>query len=151
MNHRPDVVCWGPLNRNCRSVEQLRKSGVVAVERREATVPLVDVLQAHQAPRIIDYLSLDVEGGELQVLKDFPFERYVFRVMTIETRDKATHRALKHILQPRGYECIREIGYPLGERLWAHMASLPIRLNESRLRTERFAKQPTARTHAVHG
>ena len=83
------------------------------------------------------------------MLQDFPFERYTFRLMTIETRDKVTHRLLKAILQPKGYECIREIGYPLGERLWAHVGSLPIRLSEARLRTARFAKQPSA--HAVNG
>ena len=33
----------------------------------------------------IDYLSLDVEGAEFEVLKNFPFDEYKFLSITIET------------------------------------------------------------------
>lgn len=49
-----------------------------------STVPLVEVLEEHDAPREIDYLSLDVEGAEWEVLRGFPFDRYQFACMTIE-------------------------------------------------------------------
>jgi FkbM family methyltransferase len=38
------------------------------------------------APSLIDYFSLDVEGGELAVLQGFPFETHKIRALTIETR-----------------------------------------------------------------
>lgn len=47
-------------------------------------VLLEDLLIKHNAPKVIDYISLDLEGGELAVLKSFPFERYTVRAMTIE-------------------------------------------------------------------
>lgn len=42
------------------------------------------ILQISNSPRMIDYLSLDVEGAETLILKDFPFDQYTFRFMTIE-------------------------------------------------------------------
>ncbi|MBV9427264.1 MAG: FkbM family methyltransferase [Bradyrhizobiaceae bacterium] len=46
--------------------------------------PLADVLRAHRAPRRIDYLSLDVEGFEFEILRLFPFGEYEFGCLTIE-------------------------------------------------------------------
>ena len=51
---------------------------------RIEAVPLAALLKEHNAPKIIDYLALDIEGSELKVLKDFPFERYKFRCIAIE-------------------------------------------------------------------
>lgn len=45
---------------------------------------LEDILVEANAPRKIDYLSLDVEGSEWRVLMNFPFYKYTFRAMTIE-------------------------------------------------------------------
>jgi FkbM family methyltransferase len=46
--------------------------------------PLADVLKAHDAPQYIDYLSLDVEGYEYEILSTFPFEEYRFGCLGIE-------------------------------------------------------------------
>lgn len=48
------------------------------------TVPLIDILKECNAPRVIDYLSVDIEGAETRVLKDFPFKDYTFLAMTVE-------------------------------------------------------------------
>jgi hypothetical protein len=48
------------------------------------TTTLAEVLDEHRAPSVIDYLSLDTEGTEHIILKTFPFDRYTFRVVTIE-------------------------------------------------------------------
>jgi len=48
---------------------------------------LQDVLNAANAPRSIDFLSLDVEGVELEVLQGVDHERYRFRYICIESRD----------------------------------------------------------------
>lgn len=47
-------------------------------------VPLATLLEQHNAPAVIDYLSLDTEGSEYIILKDFPFDRFRFRVISIE-------------------------------------------------------------------
>jgi len=52
--------------------------------KRYRSVTLQSILKKYKAPKIIDYLSLDVEGAETDVLKNFPFKEYKFLVLTIE-------------------------------------------------------------------
>jgi len=47
-------------------------------------ITLVQLLQKYNAPKIIDYFSFDVEGAEERILKNFPFEKYIFLSITIE-------------------------------------------------------------------
>ena len=48
---------------------------------------LNSILQKANAPSLIDFLSLDVEGAELDVLKGIDFKKYNFKYMVIECRD----------------------------------------------------------------
>jgi hypothetical protein len=48
------------------------------------TVTLVSLLHFFKAPTVIDYMSLDVEGGEWDVMKNFDFGLYQFKVISIE-------------------------------------------------------------------
>jgi len=48
------------------------------------TRTLANLLEATGAPKIIDYLSLDIEGFEYRALVAFPFDKYRFRALTIE-------------------------------------------------------------------
>lgn len=45
---------------------------------------LHEILDANNAPNFIEYLNLDIEGVELEVLKSFPFEKYTFGCISIE-------------------------------------------------------------------
>jgi len=45
---------------------------------------LTEILIRYQAPKIIDYMSIDVEGAEYRILKNFPFDSYCFLTITIE-------------------------------------------------------------------
>lgn len=47
-------------------------------------VTLEEVLDRFDAPSVIDYLSLNVEGAETYVMAGFPFHKYMFKVMTVE-------------------------------------------------------------------
>lgn len=78
------------------------------------TVALATVLEMFQAPHIIDYLSLDVEGAETYILRDFPFDKYQFRAMTIERPDEE----LRKILAENGYLHVFDL--KRGDTLWAH-------------------------------
>ena len=55
------------------------------------TVTLVNALSYANAPQVIDYFSLDVEGGEDHVLKYFDFGMYTFLSMSIEHPSKFLH------------------------------------------------------------
>jgi len=69
------------------------------------TKTLVSILDSVNAPDIIDYLSIDVEGSEYRVLYDFPFDKYTFRCITIER----PNQPLRDKLMKNGYVFIKEI------------------------------------------
>src|SRR5262245_34776559 len=48
------------------------------------TVTLDDVLARADAPQFIHFVSLDIEGAELEALRAFPFDRYRVGAWTIE-------------------------------------------------------------------
>jgi hypothetical protein len=83
------------------------------------TVPLLEILQRYQAPPMIDYLSLDVEGAEEYILSIFPLDQYRINVMTIERPSEA----LQVFLKDHGFQLLRKLTR-WGETLWAHESFL---------------------------
>src|SRR4029077_17397561 len=71
-------------------------------------VPLADLLRRHGAPPVIDYLSLDIEGAEWTVLKDFPFDEFRILCMTIERGGKF-YPNLRARLRREGYRLVRSV------------------------------------------
>jgi FkbM family methyltransferase len=69
------------------------------------TVSLMDLLIDHGAPRHIDFLSIDIEGGELVALENFDFSKYEFGFICIEQHDHLnTERDVVDILHNAGYK-----------------------------------------------
>ena len=60
--------------------EELKTAEIINLKTRK----LETILDENNAPKIIDYLSLDVEGAEEFILSSFNFEKYKFKFMTIE-------------------------------------------------------------------
>lgn len=60
------------------------------------TVKLPTALQHFQAPKVIDFMSLDVEGGELLVLRGMEgfWDQYTFLSILIERPSKKLHMML---------------------------------------------------------
>ena len=58
------------------------KNGHPIIEKDSIT--LLNLLKKHRCPKIIEYLSIDVEGAEFDILEKFPFDEYKFLTMTIE-------------------------------------------------------------------
>jgi hypothetical protein len=73
--------------------------------RRLKTKPLANILEEHEAPGVIDYLSIDVEGAETRILADFPFNKYTFNSMTIELPSEFLH----NLLIEKGYIWVKLI------------------------------------------
>jgi hypothetical protein len=69
-----------------------KKDNAEAKAKSYYTVPLLEILQRNNAPRVIDYLSLDVEGAEYYIMEVFPFDQYIVCVMTIERPGKKLER-----------------------------------------------------------
>ncbi|MEM7236707.1 MAG: FkbM family methyltransferase [Pseudomonadota bacterium] len=68
---------------------------------------LEQILDAHHL-REIDYISLDVEGAELDVLTSFPFEKYRITALTIE--NNSGDIAITELMRSKGYKRIEAIG-----------------------------------------
>ena len=83
--------------------------------RVEYTVTLLEILERYHAPKVIDYLSLDVEGAEELIMQHFPLSNYKIRAMTIE-RPKD---GLRKILEKHGYQQVMRLSR-WGETLWTH-------------------------------
>ena len=83
-----------------RHSELRKKSSVIKVK----TVSLIDLLKFHNAPKIIDYMSVDTEGSELDILKDFPFDNYKFNFISIEHNYGQNREKLKELLYKNGYK-----------------------------------------------
>jgi FkbM family methyltransferase len=45
---------------------------------------LNNILEQNDAPSIIDYMSIDIEGSEFNALKDFDFKKWQINLITIE-------------------------------------------------------------------
>jgi FkbM family methyltransferase len=57
------------------------------IEEEVETISAKSLLQNNNCPAIIDYIALDMEGSELQVLKAFPFNQYLVKLFIIEISD----------------------------------------------------------------
>lgn len=48
------------------------------------TISLNDALKKHKSPKNIDYISIDTEGAELEIISTFNFENYKVKIWSIE-------------------------------------------------------------------
>jgi FkbM family methyltransferase len=73
-------------------------------ERYEVdTVSLLDLLARNNAPRVIDYLSVDTEGSEFDILNAFDFNQYDVRLITVEHNFTPKREALHDLLRKNGF------------------------------------------------
>lgn len=68
--------------------------------------PLNSLLQDAGAPRLIDFLSLDVEGAELEVLKGVDQEVFRFKFILVGCRD---FTKLNPYLESKGYRFVEKL------------------------------------------
>jgi FkbM family methyltransferase len=111
------VACSAPENAGTRmrlhvagALSSLDRDSMApgAVPERVIDVPartLDDVLIAAGAPRALDFLSVDVEGHELEVLSGFDFARWRPRLILLE--DHVGNLAKHRFLTRAGYRLIR--------------------------------------------
>ena len=67
------------------------------------TISLNDLLSKHNAPHIIGYLSIDTEGSEYDVICTLDFEKYSFKVITIEHNYGPKRQMIHELLTNHGY------------------------------------------------
>lgn len=67
------------------------------------TITLMDMLEEHGAPREIDYLSIDTEGSEFDILEAFDFSKYDIRVITCEHNFTGMRDKIHALLRKNGF------------------------------------------------
>jgi FkbM family methyltransferase len=67
------------------------------------TVSLNDLLDEHKAPLIIDYLSIDTEGSEFDILRNFDFDKYKISAITCEHNFTTARENIRSLLADNGY------------------------------------------------
>jgi len=80
--------------------EERRDASVYQVE----TISLNDLLDKYKAPEEIDYISIDTEGSEFEILNAFDFSRYTVRVITCEHNFTNNREKIFELLSLHGYE-----------------------------------------------
>ena len=78
-------------------------------ERPTQCFPLYSLLLALNQTRV-DFLSLDIEGDELYVLKTIPFDKVDIRMMTVEfAHDKGGDKSMNKFLNSNGYDSLIKV------------------------------------------
>jgi FkbM family methyltransferase len=67
------------------------------------TISLLDLLKHHNAPKHIEFLSVDTEGSEFEILNAFDFSQYSFGAICVEHNYLANRSKVKDLLVSNGY------------------------------------------------
>ena len=67
------------------------------------TVSLNDLLEQYNAPNKIDYISIDTEGSEFEIIKNFDFNKYDVEIFTIEHNFASFRKDVIKLLNEKEY------------------------------------------------
>ena len=114
----PDVHCFfGAINNNKESITFFEHYGKFIGHSNTVTsnnsthsydvkcVSINDLLEQYNAPNEIDFISLDIEGSESEVLDYFNFDKYKVKLWCIEESER-----FRELLSSKGYAKIATIG-----------------------------------------
>lgn len=90
-----------------RVLDEIKKHGgsyeIINVETRNFAEVLFGENQF-----VIDLLSIDTEGNELDILKSIPFDEFRISVITVE--NNFNNDAIQKFLQGKGYRLVKQLG-----------------------------------------
>lgn len=87
-----------------------KKEDFIQIEK--PCITLTKLLEDNNAPKIIDFLSIDTEGCELKILKSLDHKKFKFKYLTCEHNYQDKMRVnLKDYLQSVGYQFHEENGW----------------------------------------
>lgn len=72
------------------------------------TISLNDLLSSNGAPNCIDYLSVDTEGSEFEILEAFDFQKYDVKIITVEHNFTMNRDGIRTLLESRGFSRVFE-------------------------------------------
>jgi FkbM family methyltransferase len=72
------------------------------------TVSLQNLLESNNAPHNIDYLSIDTEGSEFEILNSFDFSKYNIKIISCEHNYTDNRDKIYALLSRKGYRRVME-------------------------------------------
>jgi FkbM family methyltransferase len=85
------------------------------------SITLEDLLREYGAPPLIDYLSIDTEGSELDILASHDFGKYRFKLISVEHNSTFRREPIRELLEKHLYTRIFE-GYSLFDDWYVSIA-----------------------------
>lgn len=79
-----------------------------SISYKVQTISLLDLLKEYNAPRVIDFLSIDVEGSELEILEAHDFQSYKFKAIACEHNYSENRIKIERLLTSNGYKKVFE-------------------------------------------
>ena len=70
------------------------------------SMTLQEFLFSYRAPSRINYISIDTEGSEFDILKEFPFEQYTFDFVSIEHNHSLNKDKIINLMEINGYQLV---------------------------------------------
>ena len=67
------------------------------------TISLIDLLKHYNAPQHIDFMSVDTEGSEFEILNAFDFSQYSIGAIAVEHNYTSTRQKVMELLLSKGY------------------------------------------------
>lgn len=75
------------------------------------TISLNQLLELYNAPYEIDYVSMDLEGSEINVLRSFDFTENFVKIWTIEHSNDIQEQEICNIMSNNGYILKNKLGH----------------------------------------
>jgi len=104
--HRTEFIGW-----HFRSglAENVDKTSVQFDDHRVYSITLNDLLELYAAPKEIDYISIDTEGSEVDILGNFDFDKYNIKFFTIESNNEENRNKVIDIMSKNKYNIIEDL------------------------------------------
>lgn len=83
--------------------DNLSSCRVTLEKYQVTTISLNDLLNKHNAPTSIDYISIDTKGGEIDIISTFDFEKYDVSVFTINHDFTPERQQIYDLMLSKGY------------------------------------------------
>lgn len=101
--HESDAAVLSTASIFAENTDMNKEDRIKGIKYNIETISLEDLLKKYNAPHVINYLSIDTEGSEYQILSNFDFNSYDIRAITVEHNFMPDREKLYKLLTSHGF------------------------------------------------